>query len=843
MPKFDIIDDHFGELLRVQLTTAMDIEEHTSDRYVHLSQEQTINEHYSPRTISSEISPLPILSMEITIIAPESIINAEKLAMPMDTLIPLNQQLPTEASVRMRIDDQNETKQMEKLLNKSKIAQRILTNSDESDDLAEVHRTGQEMAVRRGQSNRKHIICSKCNKGFKRLDHLNGHMLTHEEEKPHKCRLPNCNRTYCDARSLKRHIENTHQDILAAIHEGGHNEYKKFLPEIAFVKTKNLSIHNEFSIDSIDSNSPRSLIDNEQSFNNRTSTVSKPMTTYTFDGEKCVERHICKRSFKNGAALNGHMRLHGGFIDKPTSSSSPLIENTEKKKRLSTTIKRKRINSPSISIKIKKEEQDISMISTTNNIYQSQSSFTNLSSGSNIISKHLYNTTLLSPARPSSSSPNNSISTTPFSQYTIKNPLNVQSTIKQNRIPTSLSTHIIHPSRINIQNVMIPHDPMVNPQIYLNTSSPLQLYDEKIKEPSSSENYSQRLQTNGMSLHHSYVGSSSSYQSPSHIPQYPIHSSSPSSSSSSIPTSLLYHFLPNVERFKPDFCLPQQISSSLNESVRYTQSPHFGHLPVQNPTSLMINTPITSPYSNQSTSHNSPLSPNQKCNKDNHNRQLSPNTYSTSSSCSSLSSLNIMTSQKQIQNTMKQEIQVNNKQQQQQQQINIENQTSPLAVLEIVPDIDSPIKTKTTSAFLIGTPSSSTGTNSSSSSTSINTHFNYDNIQQIKRSEPTPSSFYWPSQLRRQLSLNVTNKTLDPLPSTPYTPPPMLSPFRKGPGLYYRVFSHPGTSTEPSSIPTTPLPPYTPIGEESAGPKINIGKEYQAIIPKCRTKLQDDDDE
>ena len=34
-------------------------------------------------------------------------------------------------------------------------------------------------------------------------------MLTHEEEKPHKCRVPDCNRTYCDARSLKRHIENS----------------------------------------------------------------------------------------------------------------------------------------------------------------------------------------------------------------------------------------------------------------------------------------------------------------------------------------------------------------------------------------------------------------------------------------------------------------------------------------------------------------------------------------------------------------------------------------------------------------------------------------------------------
>jgi len=32
-----------------------------------------------------------------------------------------------------------------------------------------------------------------------------------------------------------------------------------------------------------------------------------------FDEEKCVECQICKKPFKNGAALNGHMRLHGGF--------------------------------------------------------------------------------------------------------------------------------------------------------------------------------------------------------------------------------------------------------------------------------------------------------------------------------------------------------------------------------------------------------------------------------------------------------------------------------------------------------------------------------------------------
>lgn len=108
-------------------------------------------------------------------------------------------------------------------------------------------------------------------------------MLTHEEEKPHKCRVPSCNRTYCDARSLKRHIENVHQDILAAIHAGGHDNYRQYLPETACVKTKDLSINNEFSMDSIDSNSPHSINDNEQPFNIRASTGGKLVPTYTYD--------------------------------------------------------------------------------------------------------------------------------------------------------------------------------------------------------------------------------------------------------------------------------------------------------------------------------------------------------------------------------------------------------------------------------------------------------------------------------------------------------------------------------------------------------------------------------
>ena len=108
-------------------------------------------------------------------------------------------------------------------------------------------------------------------------------MLTHEDEKPHKCRVPDCNRTYCDARSLKRHIENAHQSILAAIHESGRDELRKFLPETAFVKTKELP--NDVSIGQ---NPSQSLsIENDQIFhhnqqNRSSSTGHKIIPTYTY---------------------------------------------------------------------------------------------------------------------------------------------------------------------------------------------------------------------------------------------------------------------------------------------------------------------------------------------------------------------------------------------------------------------------------------------------------------------------------------------------------------------------------------------------------------------------------
>ncbi|CAG7785818.1 unnamed protein product [Allacma fusca] len=49
-----------------------------------------------------------------------------------------------------------------------------------------------------------------CGKAFKRQDHLNGHMLTHRNKKPFECRAKGCGKSYCDGRSLRRHIESRH---------------------------------------------------------------------------------------------------------------------------------------------------------------------------------------------------------------------------------------------------------------------------------------------------------------------------------------------------------------------------------------------------------------------------------------------------------------------------------------------------------------------------------------------------------------------------------------------------------------------------------------------------------
>lgn len=46
--------------------------------------------------------------------------------------------------------------------------------------------------------------------------HRNGHMLTHRNKKPYECKAEGCGKSYCDARSLRRHTENHHSTVATA---------------------------------------------------------------------------------------------------------------------------------------------------------------------------------------------------------------------------------------------------------------------------------------------------------------------------------------------------------------------------------------------------------------------------------------------------------------------------------------------------------------------------------------------------------------------------------------------------------------------------------------------------
>lgn len=98
MPKFDLIDDRFGEPLPVQPTTAMDVDQHeertilqplvedrsaellrapvvdrqikASDRYSHPSHDRTIDENRPTRSAISELLPVPMELMESSSIQP-----------------------------------------------------------------------------------------------------------------------------------------------------------------------------------------------------------------------------------------------------------------------------------------------------------------------------------------------------------------------------------------------------------------------------------------------------------------------------------------------------------------------------------------------------------------------------------------------------------------------------------------------------------------------------------------------------------------------------------------------------------------------------------------------------
>ena len=49
----------------------------------------------------------------------------------------------------------------------------------------------------------------------------NGHLITHREKKPFECSVEGCGKSYCDARSLRRHQDNHHAGVVTTSSGGG----------------------------------------------------------------------------------------------------------------------------------------------------------------------------------------------------------------------------------------------------------------------------------------------------------------------------------------------------------------------------------------------------------------------------------------------------------------------------------------------------------------------------------------------------------------------------------------------------------------------------------------------
>ncbi|XP_030764094.1 flocculation protein FLO11 isoform X2 [Sitophilus oryzae] len=272
-------------------------------------------------------------------------------------------------------------------------------------------------------SDERKYVCNVCNKAFKRQDHLNGHMLTHRNKKPYECKADGCGKSYCDARSLRRHTENHHVSPAAASsstttmspaqgaatgdaasphgssciqyapppsgsptlkESGGNKDGKSQLQQLLSTEpAKNSTGSNDgltkqqldlihqimeqtqrqnqviATSPSSSKSSPKKLKSSSGKIKDKTvapasSTSWSPnsqqqcttipiktistgapspqskVTTTTPSAPspttpdkpilKPVECNLCKRRFKNIPALNGHMRLHGGYFKKDPDS-------------------------------------------------------------------------------------------------------------------------------------------------------------------------------------------------------------------------------------------------------------------------------------------------------------------------------------------------------------------------------------------------------------------------------------------------------------------------------------------------------------------------------------------
>uniref|UniRef100_A0A914WWM8 Uncharacterized protein n=1 Tax=Plectus sambesii TaxID=2011161 RepID=A0A914WWM8_9BILA len=168
-------------------------------------------------------------------------------------------------------------------------------------------------------SDERHHVCHVCHKAFKRQDHLTGHMNVHKSVKPFRCVMKDCDKSYCDARSLRRHLEHGHNMRNASVHSLKGTMYIRCgdgeeisVPMASGTAAQqndsgDLSGHRERS-SSGETSSTLSVRDLSPSSGLYGSCNLGLLQQH--DKGVAVECNQCGRSFKNVPALNGHMRLH-----------------------------------------------------------------------------------------------------------------------------------------------------------------------------------------------------------------------------------------------------------------------------------------------------------------------------------------------------------------------------------------------------------------------------------------------------------------------------------------------------------------------------------------------------
>ncbi|XP_037876150.1 uncharacterized protein LOC105841398 isoform X1 [Bombyx mori] len=217
-------------------------------------------------------------------------------------------------------------------------------------------------------SDERKYVCITCAKAFKRQDHLNGHMLTHRNKKPYECKADGCGKSYCDARSLRRHTENHHhppadgknsnssidndrepnsqrvsspispgrsqpphsdssngseKSSAATSGSGGGSDSPPCTPPTPVtppVKQKTKAATKPKSCNAAQQGNTK-CGGGASASGSHSSTASGPIQNASRTNDvKPVECNLCHRKFKNIPALNGHMRLHGGYFKKDSDS-------------------------------------------------------------------------------------------------------------------------------------------------------------------------------------------------------------------------------------------------------------------------------------------------------------------------------------------------------------------------------------------------------------------------------------------------------------------------------------------------------------------------------------------